>query len=186
MKKTNAQVATTTTSFWAKFKSFFQTFWNDLNDPAQIRRRNTRSTEGRILDNTALIIAFALIAAICFAIAVVHANQNDVIKDYSIIAFFTSFGIVCWLTQYRKAIANGEQARTAFIARTKLVYHNCFRTVVRAIRSLIWLAIATVAISFALQYVPGMGELSPELMQLSQNVITFFNDILSKVLAYFA
>lgn len=61
----------------------------------------------------------------------------------------------------------------------------CYR-IGRVLRNLILLALSIVAIAFALQYVPNLAEHSPELMQLSDIIIKFFNEMLGKVFAYFA
>lgn len=173
------------------FVSGIQKWWEDINDPRTIRQKVKKpkklNVRVRLKELLLTAIVFGFFGLLMLSASFESYSAGNVAhwlgyQVCGVIAIAICVGII----EYRKAMAISKDARIEFEQKLCTARDNLFDGIVLLLSKLIKLVIVVLAISVALQYVPGLEEHVPRIMQASKWVIENFNSLLEKVIVFFS
>ena len=183
-KKNNTASETTRTTLFDRIA----TWLNNLNDPAKVRQNDYRrnaSPRALLEKNSFLLFITGVITALIFVAAMTVYYEEKFVEVIAY-CFIAAVGFLTLdeLRLYRRVIPQGFEARERYLRNLRARLWRGYMRLCRGIARLVWLAIATVAVCIALQFVPNLTEVSPALVEISNWVVDNFNNLLEQGLAY--
>lgn len=172
-----------------KMRDGIKNWWKRTNDAKAIRRKirqNEPTVQQRLKDAFIFAVIFGLSFLFMLAESISNYKAGDTVMwlAYSVGTAVT-FLLFGGSLMYREAIAESKAARLRFERQVQRAFDNFTENLGRLLRRLLVLAISVVAISVALQYVPGLENHVPLVAEASQQVIDIFNSLLEKAVAFF-
>lgn len=171
--------------------SGIQKWWEDINDPRTIQQKVEKpkklNVRVRLKELLLVAIAFGFFGLLLLSASFESYSAGNV-------AHWLGYQVCCVIAiticvgtiEYRKAMAISKDARIEFEQKLCTARDNLFDGIVLLLSKLIKLVVVVLAISVALQYVPGLEEHVPRIMQASKWVIENFNSLLEKVIVFFS
>jgi hypothetical protein len=172
-----------------KMRDGIKKWWRRTNDPKAIRRKmrqNEPSVQQRLKDVFVLAVAFAICLIFTLSASIDSYKAGET-ATWLLYTFGAAISFICLggAISYSEAIATSKAARIRFERQVQRAFDNFTENLGRLLRRIVALALTVVAISVALQYVPGLGDHVPLVAEASQQVIDIFNTMLEKAVAFF-